>query len=211
VLVSGWIVPHKNQRLVIDAVARLSARGQHLPIVFVGPNTAHLGDGSAPGFRTLYVQEVQAALRSAGMRLGQDYFALGYVSDLELQALLRLATVFACPSTYEGFGLPGLEAMRAKCPVLLSSIAPFEEQNRRLGGALRTFDPRDPAELANQLEWVASHPDEVANSADQLAARVGDVYDWKKTAVAYLDAFDELLRGKSSAHEDRTERMKATK
>lgn len=192
-LVTGWVVPHKNQRLVVEAAARLRSRGTLLPIVFCGPNTGHLGSGSAPGFRTPYVEEVQGALRNGGLRLGQDYFALGYVSDAEVQALLRLATVFVCPSTYEGFGLPGLEAMRARCPVLLSTIPPFEEQDRLLGGGIRTFDPGSADGLADALAALLGDPAGTAANAARLAAKVGEVYDWRRTARAYLAEFDALL------------------
>lgn len=192
-LVSGWVVPHKNQRVVVEAAAALRARGVRLPIVFVGPNTAHLGSGPGPGFRTPYVEEVQGALKGAGLRLGEDYFALGYVSDAELQALLRLASVFVCPSTYEGFGLPGLEAMRARCPVILSAIPPFQEQDRLLGGGLRTFDPTRAGALADLLARQLAEPDAARATAARLAERVGEVYDWRRTARAYLAAFDELL------------------
>lgn len=194
-LVTGWVVPHKNQRLVVEAAARLRSEGRSLPVVFVGPNTAHLGAGPAPGFRTAYVEEVQNALRTAGLRLGEDYFALGYVTDADVQALLRLATVFVCPSTYEGFGLPGLEAMWAKCPVLLSAIPPFEEQDRLLGGGIRTFDPRSAEALADRITELLSDPGAVRTNAGRLARRVGEVYDWKRTARAYLAEFDDLLTG----------------
>jgi glycosyltransferase involved in cell wall biosynthesis len=193
VLVSGWIVPHKNQKLVIEAIARLRARGEAIPLVFVGPNTGHLAGGPAPGFRTPYVEAVCASLAAAGLEHGRDFHALGYVSDNEIHALLHLATVYVCPSTYEGFGLPGLEAMRARCPVLLSRIPPLEEQNRLLGGSIRTFDPADAEELASQLQAVLSSPAEAASTAAALAPRVGDVYDWRKTARAYLAEFERLL------------------
>ena len=93
-----------------------------------------------------------------GLVAGRDYLALGYVSDAELQCIYRLATVVAVPSLYEGFGLPGLEAMRAGCPIVYASIPPLEEQNQLLGGIIPMFDPEDPAALAAQLEWILTHP-----------------------------------------------------
>ena len=201
VLVSGWVVPHKNQLEVVRAVASLRERGVDIPIVFVGPNTAHLTEDAAPGFRSAYVEEVRAAMREADLQLGRDYLALGYVSDADIQALYRLATMFVCPSRYEGFGLPGLEAMRAGCPVLLSSIPPFEEQNRLLGGIIRTFDPNDAGALADRIAWVLSQPAEVEEMTRLAAERVPLAYDWKKTARAYLAACDALVaaRGRLTA------------
>jgi glycosyltransferase involved in cell wall biosynthesis len=199
VLVSGWVVPHKNQRIVIEAVGKLCAAGERLPIVFVGPNTAHLGTAPAPGFRTPYVEEVQTALREEGLQLGTDYFALGYVSDEEVQALLRLATVFVCPSTYEGFGLPGLEAMLARCPVILSRIPPLEEQNALLGGAVAMFDPRSAEGLAGRLRAILADPADTAAQAAVLSERVAQVYDWRKTARTYLEEFERLLARRSGS------------
>lgn len=45
------------------------------------------------------------------------YF-IGYVDDDDLPAIYNLADVFVFPSLYEGFGLPPLEAMACKKPVV---------------------------------------------------------------------------------------------
>lgn len=53
---------------------------------------------------------------------------IGYVSDAELMALYDGAACFVCPSLYEGFGIPPLEAMVAGCKrILLSDIPVFRE------------------------------------------------------------------------------------
>jgi glycosyltransferase involved in cell wall biosynthesis len=43
---------------------------------------------------------------------------LGRVSDQELADLYGSAWVFCLPSTYEGFGIPYIEAMASGCPVV---------------------------------------------------------------------------------------------
>lgn len=43
---------------------------------------------------------------------------LGYISDGELKDYLNRASAFLMMSEYEGFGIPVLEAMAAKCPVV---------------------------------------------------------------------------------------------
>ena len=63
----------------------------------------------------------EKVFKSAGVRL------IGYVSDEELMALYRHASVFVYPSLYEGFGIPPLEAMMCGCPVVVSDIKVFHE------------------------------------------------------------------------------------
>jgi glycosyltransferase involved in cell wall biosynthesis len=204
-LVTGWVIEHKNQLAVVEALARLRGVGVPVPAVFVGPNAGQI-DRPAGEALGAYAARVRAALRRSGLVAGRDYFVPGHVSDADLQALFRLATAFVLPSLYEGFGLPSLEALRAGCPTIVSSIPPLEEQNRLLGGMLRTFDPRDPAALADQVAWVLDHPEEARAAARLGGERVAEVYDWRRTARTYLAAFEEVLaarerRGSSSADE----------
>lgn len=193
VLMAGWVVPHKNQLALVEAVAALRTRGVGLPMVFVGPNATDLADHTDSVRRSPYAATVRSALRRHGLEAGRDFHALGHVGDAELQCIYRLATVLAVPSLYEGFGLPGLEALRAGCPVLYAAIPPLEEQNHLLGGIIPTFDPTDPGALAARLEHVVGHRQEALAAAREAAGRVPLVYDWKKTARAYLAAFDELI------------------
>ena len=59
-----------------------------------------------------------------------------------------MARFFIYPSTYEGFGLPPLEAMALGCPVATSDIAPLREA---CGEACIFFDPNDPEEIAERV------------------------------------------------------------
>ena len=192
-LVTGWVAPHKDQLTVVKAALELRRRGVALPIVFAGPNAGHLGDPPAPGRRSAYVETVRAALREGGLKPGRDVHVLGFVSDAEIQALYRLATVFLLPSTYEGFGLSGLEAMLARCPVVLSGIPPLEEQLRVLGDVALSFPPGDAAALADRIERVLGRPEETRERVARAAERVPQAFDWRKTAREYLRVFDEVL------------------
>lgn len=68
--------------------------------------------------------------------------------DGELAALYAHATAFVCPSLYEGFGLPVLEAMHYGCPVIASDRASLPEV---AGAAALYFDPEEEGALAATL------------------------------------------------------------
>lgn len=80
---------------------------------------------------------------------------LGFVPDADLAALYRQAAWFVFPSTYEGFGLPAVEAMANGCPVLAARAASIPEV---CGAAALYFDPQDPASLADVLRTAAAEP-----------------------------------------------------
>lgn len=63
---------------------------------------------------------------------------LGFVSDSDLAVLYRRATALVMPSTYEGFGLPVLEAMRLGGPVICAraTIKAFEDALSFCGASL---------------------------------------------------------------------------
>ncbi len=46
---------------------------------------------------------------------------------------------------------------------------------------------------------MLSNPGETAATAARLAERVGRVYDWRRTARAYLAEFEELLEARRKA------------
>ena len=82
-----------------------------------------------------------------GMRNDVRFF--GFVPDRTLAALYRLASVFAFPSLYEGFGLPPLEAMACGTPVVTSKLSSLPEV---VGDAAVFVDPWSIEDIASGLE-----------------------------------------------------------
>jgi glycosyltransferase involved in cell wall biosynthesis len=74
---------------------------------------------------------------------------LGYVPEPDLPLLYAGAALFVYPSTYEGFGLPAIEAMACGVPVVVSNQSCMPEVTQ---GAALMVDPDDTAAFAATLE-----------------------------------------------------------
>jgi alpha-1,3-rhamnosyl/mannosyltransferase len=112
------------------------------------------------------------------------------VSDGDLAALYRAATALVQPSTYEGFGLPVLEAMRLGAPVICARAASLPEV---AGDAAAWFDPADGAGLAAAITRVLSDDGLRAAMRDAGTRRAAE-FSWNETARRTLEAFDEAVR-----------------
>lgn len=110
-------------------------------------------------------------------------------NDASLASAYAGASAFVCPSRYEGFGLPPLEAMACNCPVICSNTSSLPEV---VGDAGLYFNPDDPDELAHALETVLYD----RNIADALRAaglmRVPH-FTWDQCAQATRDVYARAL------------------
>ncbi|HQY32053.1 MAG TPA: glycosyltransferase family 1 protein, partial [Thermomicrobiales bacterium] len=116
VLALGTIQPRKNLVRLAKAVAELDG----VALVTVGRRGWMAGG---------VCSEIQRILPQAG-----QWVEPGYVPLADLPALLSAASVVAMVSTYEGFGLPVLEAMACATPVVISDTPALVEV---AGGAAR--------------------------------------------------------------------------
>lgn len=167
----GSLYPHKNLKLVIDALAELP--GYELWIV---------------GTRNVFQERVQAYVSEKGL-VGQVKFC-GYLSDQELSDLRQKVTALVQPSFSEGFGLTGLEAMAFQIPLLASDIAIFKEIYQ--DGAIY-FDPHSLQSFVAACQKLSMY--DLAEQKKLLAhaSHVAEQYSWDKTAVETLQAYRQLL------------------
>ena len=89
--------------------------------------------------------ELQAVVPAQSLRM------LGRLSDEDLATAYSSAAAMLYPSTYEGFGMPIIEAMACKCPVITSSLASIPEV---AGDAVLYVNPNNPVELASAMTRI---------------------------------------------------------
>jgi glycosyltransferase involved in cell wall biosynthesis len=160
--------PHKNQRVLVEALSALRAGHPGLGLVLVGQPDPRFPD------------EVGELVRALGLSgLVRRY------THLEDEALLGLyanAAVFAYPSLVEGFGMPVLEAMAAGLAVVASDAEAVQEVAD--GGAL-IVPAQEPAAWAQALDRVLTDPHfgrDLRERAQAVAAR----HTWTRSAERTL-------------------------
>ena len=135
----------------------------------------------APALPPLVITGVRGfAAKEIEALAGDSVKLTGWIPREQLYELFRTARGFIYPSTFEGFGMPVLEAMAAGVPVACSDIPPLREI---AGNTVRYFDPASDAQLRDALEWLATGPAELVAEASARAAQ----FTWEKTARATLD------------------------
>ncbi|MBC7671718.1 MAG: glycosyltransferase family 4 protein, partial [Polaromonas sp.] len=168
VLAVGAAERRKNLGLLARAMPRVIAAHPGVTLVLAGPRRdAQVPVGDVAWSRTL-----------------------GFVSDEELAALYREAAVFVMPSTYEGFGLPVLEAMRLGTPVICARGSSLPEV---AGDAALWVDGDDDSDLAHKISQLLSDHELAARmraASRQQAAR----FSWDDTARATIAAFEEAIQ-----------------
>lgn len=112
----------------------------------------------------------------------------GFVNDDDLIQLYANSACFVYPSLYEGFGLPVLEAMSLKVPVIASNRASIPEVT---GGAAVLFDPEDIIDIADKMEKIISDAGLKKEISEKGYARSG-VFSWEKAALETFNLYREV-------------------
>jgi glycosyltransferase involved in cell wall biosynthesis len=157
---------YKHQWHVVDAVARLRARGLPLILDLVGASRADAG------------RRLAAAIAEHDRR-GEFVRVHGAVSHDELPAYYRRADLFVFASSCENMPNILLEAMAAGLPIACADRGPMPAM---LGDAGVYFDPTTPPSIAEAVAELAAATDRRARLADEAFRRAGE-YHWRRCAT----------------------------
>jgi glycosyltransferase involved in cell wall biosynthesis len=97
-------------------------------------------------------------------------------NDTQMQAYYAAATAFVYPSLYEGFGIPPLEAMSQKCPVICSNVSSMPEV---AGEAAEYFSPLDIDSIRSSIEVVVYSASR-SNELKVMGANRLSYFSWNK-------------------------------
>jgi glycosyltransferase involved in cell wall biosynthesis len=112
----------------------------------------------------------------------------GFVEDDDLPVIYNAAEAFVFLSTYEGFGLPPLEAMACGTPVVSSNATSLPEVT---GSAAALVEPDDAEGAARALGRILNDPEEARRLSSAGLARAGQ-FTWRRTAEKILSVLEEV-------------------
>lgn len=169
ILCVGALEARKNQLRLIEAVAGSSA---DMPLVLVGRGT------------TAYKEQLQAHAK----RYGVAIHLIENAPLEDLPAIYRMASVFAYPSLFEGFGIPILEAARCGVPVVASNGTCFEEI---AGEGALYVPPTDVEALATALRSTLQDSDKTLRRV-QLALQNTEKFRAEHIAHSMMQVYQSL-------------------
>ncbi len=132
--------PHKNLDRLLQAFALFHRTRPEFRLVIAG-------------LRGFHADDLEELRRSLGIDDAVRF--TGWIPRDELYELFAGANAFLYPSTFEGFGMPLLEAFAARLPTACSNIEPLLSL---AGDAAWTFDPSDTSAIHEAMIRITSDP-----------------------------------------------------
>jgi len=173
--------PHKNLDNVVKAYARaLSLHDFPHQLVCVGDRGG---------------QEFKIRQRAEQLGIGERILLLGHVAQEALPAIYQGAACFLYPTLYEGFGLPVVEAMASRVPVITSNTSALKEI---AAGYADLVNPLDLDGMAGAIVRSVSDSDH-RKSLRKLGQRRSEDFRWRQAAEKTLEIYLRALGEAGSA------------
>lgn len=171
----GALNPRKNLTRLLSAFDEFCARGV---------SDAHLLIAGVPMFRSSFYQISHDSLRHKDRAS-----VVGRLNRDELAKLVGASMALVLPSTFEGFGIPIIEAMNCDVPVVTSNITAMPEV---AGDAAIYVDPYSVESITNALVKMATEPQTRADLIKKGRLQ-REKFSWDKTAAALWQSIEKCL------------------
>jgi glycosyltransferase involved in cell wall biosynthesis len=175
------ICSHKNIGPLLSAMFLIRKSGNRIKLVLTGPGTENI-NGNACNIGITFNNKPD-----------KDVIGLGYVSNIEMDALVQCATVVVTTSLYEAGNGPGFDAWCKGIPVAMSNIPSFTEHLKIQGVKAALFNPRDPESIAECIIAILKKYKKALKNATESKKAI-EKYSWDKAALEYIDVFKKAIK-----------------
>jgi glycosyltransferase involved in cell wall biosynthesis len=180
----GSVIERKNLLTICKALYALKNR-LNIPLVVIG-------DGGA------YKQQVKQYIASKGMEKQVIFLSeqaatkhlLSFRSATDFPAIYQQAVCMIYPSTFEGFGIPVLEAMLSRIPVITTNVSCMPETG---GNAAAYVSPFDEQGMADSMHAIYRDAD-LRRDMVALGLQHAQNFTQHKCAAAVMDVYLKTAR-----------------
>jgi glycosyltransferase involved in cell wall biosynthesis len=181
-LTIGSIIERKNLLTILKALQQLK-KDINIPLVVIGNGGAYkeiVKDYIAKNNLqndVIFLSEKEGIKGLAGFKNSADF-----------PAIYQQAVAMIYPSTFEGFGIPVLEALCSKLPVITSNVSCLPEAG---GDAALLIDPFSVNEMAAAMQHIFND----TNFAAEMKVKGlvhAEQFSQEKTATTVMNVYKKL-------------------
>ncbi len=177
-----WIPNAPISNPVYPGIEKIEIKSysRDIDIIYIGrlhflKNINELLLACKPGYSIVIIGkgEEEEKLKKLAKKMSLNIRFLGAVSDEDKWEYLQKSKLLISPSSFEGFGMPPLEALACGCQVLCSDIPIFHEI---YSSDVMYFNLHDIADLKEKIELI------LKNKTDTVS-KLPDKYTWINAAI----------------------------
>lgn len=176
--------PRRNLLSLIEAFYKVKKRINNAKLFIAGEDIL---DRFPPMIR----QDFNLDNKIQQLNLQKDVVLLGYVEDGYLPQLYNEGDVFVFSSSYEGFGIPLLEAMACGVPVITSNTSSLPEV---VGEAGIMVNPNNVDDLTNAMQELLTN-EKLREDLIKRGLERAKRFTWERAANQVLGVYKDLLKG----------------
>jgi len=173
----GRMVQEKGAHLIVEAAPRVLARFPQTKFILAGT-----------GSMSEHIKR-----RSHELGIADKVNVAGFISDADRNRLLKVADAAVFPSLYEPFGIVALEAMAAKCPVVVSDVGGLGEVvTHDVTGV--TVYPDNVESLAWGILHTLRDPAAAKARAERAYRMAKEEFSWGRIAERTIEVYQRIVR-----------------
>jgi len=119
----------------------------------------------------------------------QDFIVIKPNNDTEIATILQKSDIFVSTSLWEGFGLPGLEAISSGCALISSDSKGVDAYAKDKYNAL-IYPPTDVIALTNHLEKLLLD-DAFREKLIENSSKIREKFIWEKSAKVFKEIINK--------------------
>jgi glycosyltransferase involved in cell wall biosynthesis len=178
----GSIIERKNLLSVCKALQLLN-QDVVIPLIVIGKGGA-------------YKKQVQSFIHDQGLATQIRFLSdeatassIGFQTAADFPAIYQLANAMIYPSIFEGFGIPVLEALWSRIPVITSNVSCLPEAG---GPGAFYVNPSHPEEMKQQMLQILQNPNLVEQQVE-TGWRYAQNFHTETTASRIMQVYRGLV------------------